>query len=107
MRQGLRSGPLFPLALLRRLRRRPGRRSLRPSDFGIHFITGTTSQRNARSPVGASFHFKDGREMPNLIETLYDYPDFRVTVRCNLNNDGGEFIGFYGTQGTMMIKDST
>jgi len=24
-----------------------------------------------------------------------------------LNNDGGEFIGFYGTKGTMLIKDST
>jgi len=28
-------------------------------------------------------------------------------MRCNLNNDGGEFIGFYGTKGTMIIKDST
>ena len=28
-------------------------------------------------------------------------------MRCNLNNDGGEFIGFYGTEGTLIIKDST
>jgi hypothetical protein len=28
-------------------------------------------------------------------------------MRCNLNNDGGEFIGFYGDKGTMIIKDST
>jgi hypothetical protein len=38
---------------------------------------------------------------------MYDYPDFRVTVRCNLMNAGGEFIAFYGTKGTMIIKDST
>jgi hypothetical protein len=42
-----------------------------------------------------------------LIETFYDYPNFRVSLRCNLNNEGGEFIGFYGTKGTMIIKDST
>ena len=30
-----------------------------------------------------------------------------MTLRCNLNNNGGEFIGFYGTKGTMIIKDST
>ena len=28
-------------------------------------------------------------------------------MRCNLNNDGGEFIGFYGTEGTLIIKDTT
>ena len=28
-------------------------------------------------------------------------------MRCNLNNDGGEFIGFYGDKGTMIIKGST
>ena len=56
---------------------------------------------------GGLFHFKDGREFPDLIETLYDYPNFRVTLRCNLNNNGGEFIGFYGTKGTMIIKDTT
>jgi len=38
---------------------------------------------------------------------FYDYPNLRVTMRCNLNNDGGEFIGSYGTKGTMIIKDST
>ena len=38
---------------------------------------------------------------------MYDYPNFRVAVRCNLNNDGGEFIGFYGTKGTLLIKNAT
>jgi hypothetical protein len=28
-------------------------------------------------------------------------------VRCNLNNEGGEFIAFYGTKGTLIIKDTT
>ena len=75
---------------------------------GIQFITGINEPaQRAQSSSGGLFHFKDGREFPDLIETLYDYPNFRVTLRCNLNNDGGEFIGFYGTKGTMIIKDAT
>ena len=61
----------------------------------------------ARRSSGGLFRWKDGREFPDLIETFYDYPNFRVEVRCNLNNDGGEFIGFYGTKGTLIIKDTT
>jgi predicted dehydrogenase len=74
---------------------------------GIHFITSTNTPAQRAMSSGGLFHFKDGREFPDLIETLYDYPTCRVTLRCNLNNDGGEFIGFYGTKGTMIIKDNT
>jgi len=74
---------------------------------GIHFITSTNQPALRAQSSGGLYHFKDGREFPDLIETLYDYPNFRVTLRCNLNNNGGEFIGFYGTKGTMIIKDST
>ena len=74
---------------------------------GIHFITGTTQPAERGISSGGLFHFKDGREFPDLIETLYDYPGFRVTLRCNLMNNGGEFIAFYGNKGTMIIKDST
>lgn len=74
---------------------------------GIHFITGTNAPAQRAQSCGGLFHFKDGREFPDLIETLYDYPNFKVTLRCNLNNEGGEFIGFYGTKGTLIIKDST
>lgn len=74
---------------------------------GIHFITGTNTIAQRAQSAGGLYHFKDGREFPDLIETFYDYPNFRVALRCNLNNEGGEFIGFYGTKGTMIIKDST
>jgi predicted dehydrogenase len=74
---------------------------------GIHFITGTSAPAQRAQSAGGLFRWKDGREFPDLIETFYDYPSFRTYVRCNLNNDGGEFIGFYGTRGTMIIKGST
>jgi len=74
---------------------------------GIHFITSTNTVAKRAQSTGGIFHFKDGRDFPDLIETLYDYPTFRAYLRCNLNNDQGEFIAFYGTQGTAIIKGST
>ena len=74
---------------------------------GIHFITGTNTVAQRAQSTGGLFRWKDGRDFPDLIETFYDYPNFRVMLRCNLNNEGGEFIGFYGTKGTLIIKDST
>jgi predicted dehydrogenase len=74
---------------------------------GIHFITSTNTVALRAQSSGGLFHFKDGREFPDLIETVYDYPNFRVSLRCNLNNEGGEFIAFYGTKGTLLIKDAT
>jgi predicted dehydrogenase len=74
---------------------------------GIHFITGTNTVAQRAQSSGGLFHFKDGREFPDLIETVYDYPNFKMSLRCNLNNDGGEFIAFYGSKGTLLIKDAT
>jgi hypothetical protein len=74
---------------------------------GINFITGTNTAAGRAQSSGGLFRWKDGRDFPDLIETLYDYPNFRALLRCNLNNDQGEFIGFYGTKGTLIIKDST
>jgi predicted dehydrogenase len=74
---------------------------------GIHFITSANTIARRAQSTGGLFRWKDGREFPDLIETFYDYPNFRVVLRCNLNNEGGGLLGFYGTKGTMVIKDST
>jgi predicted dehydrogenase len=74
---------------------------------GIQFITGTSTVAQRAQSAGGLFRWKDGRDFPDLIQTFYDYPNFRVYLRCNLNNDQGEFIGFYGTKGTMLIKGSS
>lgn len=74
---------------------------------GIHFVTGTNTVPQRAQSTGGLFHYKDGRDFPDLIETSYEYPKFRVSLRCNLNNNQGEFFGFYGTQGSLIIKEST
>jgi len=74
---------------------------------GIHFITGTNTVAKRAYSVGGLFHFKDGRDYPDLIETLYEYPNFRSYLRCNLNNDQGDYIGLYGTKGTLVLQGQT
>ena len=74
---------------------------------GIHFISGTNEAAQRAQSSGGLFRWKDGRDFPDLIETLYDYPNFRVVLRCNLNNAGGEPIKFHGTKGTMEIIGQT
>ncbi len=74
---------------------------------GIYFISGTNEAPTRAQSSGGLFRWKDGRDFPDLIETLFDYPKFRVVLRCNLNNAGGEPIKFHGTKGTMEIIGQT
>src|ERR1700720_2818429 len=43
---------------------------------GIHFISGTNETATRAQSSGGLFRWKDGRDFPDLIETLYDYPKF-------------------------------
>src|SRR6202522_216782 len=74
---------------------------------GIYFVSGTNEAPQRAQSSGGLFRWKGGRDFPDVIETLYDYPKFRVILRCNLNNAGGEPIKFHGTKGTMEINGQT
>jgi predicted dehydrogenase len=74
---------------------------------GINYVTGNNVIPRRAQSAGGLFHFKDGRDFPDLIETFYDYPNFRLYLRCNLMNDQGDFIGFYGTKGTAILRGQT
>jgi predicted dehydrogenase len=75
---------------------------------GIHFVTGTNMPPLRALSTGGLYYYKDGREFPDLLWTMFDYPRFRVVLRCNHNNDyQGEFFGFYGKKGTLLINQST
>jgi predicted dehydrogenase len=74
---------------------------------GMQVVTGVNTHPLRAYSTGDLFRFKDGRDFPDMIQTLYDYPNFRASVHCNLNNDSGEHLAFYGTKGTLIIQDST
>lgn len=74
---------------------------------GIMFVTGVKMPPLRAQSTGGIFRWKDGRDYPDLLETLYEYPDFRVSIRCNQNNDAGEKTIFYGTEGTLTLTGGT
>jgi predicted dehydrogenase len=74
---------------------------------GIQYITGVNMPPLRAQSSGGIFRWKDGREYPDLMETLYDYPDFRVSIRCNQNNAAGESTIFYGTEGMLSLSTTT
>ncbi|MBZ5546138.1 MAG: Gfo/Idh/MocA family oxidoreductase [Acidobacteriia bacterium] len=75
---------------------------------GIHAVTGTNMPPQRALSSGGIYHYKDGREFPDLLWTMFDYPHYQMVLRCNHNNsEVGEFFGFYGKSGTMTIQGST
>ena len=73
---------------------------------GIHYITGTTAPPRRAQSAGGLFRWKDKREFPDLLATLFEYPNFRVSLRCNQSNESGEYMAFFGTEGTLVIRDT-
>jgi predicted dehydrogenase len=72
---------------------------------GTHFITGSHGPTRA-SATGGLRYWKDGRDVPDVLLGLFDYPQaFNLYVRVNFVCGGGESEGFVftGSEGTMQI----
>jgi predicted dehydrogenase len=74
---------------------------------GIQCVSGINTVPSRAYSTGSLTYFKDGRDFPDLLVTLYDYPGIAVNLRCNQNNDAGEETAFYGKEGTLIIKGDT
>jgi predicted dehydrogenase len=72
---------------------------------GIHHVAGITAPPLRAASMGGIFRWTENREAPDLIWTLFEYPDFRLSLRCNLNNRSSAVTSFYGTKGTLEIKN--
>ena len=59
---------------------------------GIHYVTGTNQPAERAYSSGGIYYYKDGRDFPDLLWTLYDYPKFKVVLRCNSNNACGRRV---------------
>lgn len=71
---------------------------------GFQCVSGINAIPNRAQSTGSLTHFKDGRDYPDLLVTLYDYPGVAVNVHCNQNNAAGEATIFYGKEGTLTIN---
>ena len=74
---------------------------------GTHFITGTHGPTRAMATGGLRF-WKDGRDFPDVLMALFDYPQgFNVYLRVNFVSGGpqldSEGFIFTGNEGIMQI----
>jgi predicted dehydrogenase len=82
-------------------------------DLFVHLLSGIQCVRGATAiparaySTGSLTHFNDGRDYPDLLATLYDYPGATINVHCNQNNAAGEPITFYGSEATLVISGNT
>jgi predicted dehydrogenase len=75
---------------------------------GIQFVSGMNLAPSRAYSTGNLSHFKDGRDFPDMMSTLYDYPDVTVSLHCNQNNAAaGDQTIFYGKEATMTISGGT
>lgn len=74
---------------------------------GIQTITGMNTTPTRAYSSGSLSHFKDGRDFPDLLATMYDYPGMTVNLHCNQNNEAGEPIIFYGSKATMVVNGNS
>ena len=74
---------------------------------GIQCVSGVNAIPSRAYSTGSLTHFKDGRDYPDLLATLYDYPGMTVNLHCNQNNASGEPIIFYGKEAMLSIEHET
>ncbi|MBI2681009.1 MAG: Gfo/Idh/MocA family oxidoreductase [Candidatus Solibacter usitatus] len=73
---------------------------------GMHFVTGAIGPSRVYATGGLRF-WKDGRDVPDVLLGLYDYPGFNLALRVNFVNGAGETSGFrfVGTEGILTIDE--
>lgn len=77
---------------------------------GMHFITGAVGP-NRVFATGGLRYWKDGRDVPDVMMGLYDYPSrgkmpaFNLALRVNFVNGAGETSGFrfVGSEGILTV----
>jgi predicted dehydrogenase len=72
---------------------------------GTHFITGSKGPTRGMATGGLRY-WKDGRDVPDVMLGLFDYPEgFNLNLRVNFVDGGQESEGliFTGSEGTMEI----
>lgn len=76
---------------------------------GTHFITGSHGPTRGMATGGLRF-WKDGRNVPDVMLGLFDYPEgFNLSLRVNFVDGGAENEGltFTGSEGTIEIAGNS
>ncbi len=70
---------------------------------GIHYVMGITAPPKRAFTQGGLYRWHDGRDVPDVMTTVYDYGDFSVTIRVTLNTETDNSYRFMGDHGILEI----
>lgn len=77
----------------------------------LHFITNSIGPTKI-SAMGGLRHWKDGREVPDVLLGMFDYPEtetnkpFNLSLRCNFvdGTSGSTYLKIVGSKGSMDVE---
>lgn len=70
---------------------------------GIHYVLGLDAPPERAQTAGGLFYWKDGRDFPDVMATLYDYPNLRVAVLMTQRTNQEEVTRFLGSGGIIEV----
>lgn len=76
---------------------------------GLHFATGSKGPNRVFATGGLRF-WKDGRDVPDVMLALLDYPEFNARLKVNFaSGEAAESFGvqFIGSEGTITVSFAT
>ena len=72
---------------------------------GMNYMLGWNTPPNRAQSVGGILRFNDGRNMPDVHATLFEYGKIPVYLRLNLGCDTPEIYRFQGSKGILEVTE--
>lgn len=73
---------------------------------GMMFMLGINAPPKQATAIGGIRHWKDGRNMPDVLASVYYYGDLPVYMRLNLGTEMPETYRFQGSKGILEVTGS-
>ena len=73
---------------------------------GMQFVTGINAIPDKAYSVGGIYRWKDGRNMPDLMVTSFEYGNVPVTVRLTLGTETPEVTRIMGPKGVIEVSNT-
>jgi predicted dehydrogenase len=80
-------------------------------DLLVHLVSGITYAMNWNEPpkramaMGGILRWKDGRNMPDVHASLFEYGEIPVYTRLNLGTESPEIVRFQGSKGYLEVGE--
>jgi predicted dehydrogenase len=71
---------------------------------GIHHATGYNAPPRRALSTGGIYRFRDGRDVPDVHATLFDYPNFEVMMRVTQTTESDDVTRFMGSRGILEMS---